>query len=85
MNGREEYITTEITRSRGGTARKKREAQRKERGSLGVRGVGDSRPRARGPFSLGRWATRFCVFFTSKTSRRLIRAQLLDPLSTNLL
>ena len=84
MNGKEEYITTEITRSRGGgTAKKKREAQRKERGSLGVRGVGDSRPRARGPFSLGHWAALFCVFFTPKTSRRLIKAQLLDPLSTN--
>ena len=83
MNGREEYITTEITRSRGGTARKKREAQRKERGSWDARGVGDSRPQARGPFSLGRWATRVYVFFIPKTSRRLIRAQLLDPLSTN--
>ena len=36
MNGREEYITIEITQRRGEggrTAKKKREAQRKERGS----------------------------------------------------
>ena len=39
-------------------------------------------PRARGPFSLGRRAVWFCVFFSPKTSRRPIRAQLLDPLST---
>ena len=32
MNGREEYITIEITQSRG-TPKKKREAQRKEGGS----------------------------------------------------
>ena len=29
------------------------------------------------------WAVRFCVFFTLETSRHLIRAQLLDPFSTN--
>ena len=67
----------------GGTAKKEREAQRTERGFWGVKGVGDSHPRARGPFSLGRWTARFCVFFTPKTSRRLIRTQLLDPFSTN--
>ena len=66
-------------------AKKKEEAQRKERGSWDARGDGDSRPWARESFSLGRWAIRFCVFFTPKTSLRLIRAQLLDPLSTNLL
>ena len=81
MNGREGYITTEITQSRG--TGKKKKAQRKERGSWDARGVGSSRPRARGPFSLGRWAIRFCVFSTPKTSHCLIRAQLLDPLSTN--
>ena len=34
MNGREEYITTEITQKKGGGAakKKKREAQRKEEG-----------------------------------------------------
>ena len=36
-----------------------------------------------GSFSLGCWAALFCVFFTLKTSRRFIRTQLLDPLSTN--
>ena len=55
MNGREKYIITEITQSGGkGTTKKKREVQRKERGSWDARGVGDSRPQARGPFSLGR-------------------------------
>ena len=81
MNGREEYIITEITQSGGGRRRRR---LRERREALGVaRGVGDSRPRMRGPFSLRRWAARFCVFFTRKTSRRLIRAKLLDPLSTN--
>ena len=41
MNGREEYITTEITQRRRGTTKKKREAQRKEGGSdLTERGWG---------------------------------------------
>ena len=84
MNGGEGYITTEISqREGGGTAKKKEEAQKKERGSQDARGVEDSRPRARGPFFLGRWAARFCVFFTPKTSSRLIRTQLLHPFSTN--
>ena len=51
INEREGYITTEITQSREGG---KKKAQRKERGSWDVRGVGSSCPRARGPFSLGR-------------------------------
>ena len=55
MNGREGYITIEITQSMGRGGRKKK-AQRKERGSWDVREVGSSRPWARGPFSLGRWA-----------------------------
>ena len=83
INGREGYITTEITHSSGRRKKESREAQRKERGSWDARGVGSSRLRARGPFSLGRWAVRFCVFFTPETSRRLIRVQPLDPLSTN--
>ena len=81
LNEREGYITTEIIQSRG--TKKKKKAQRKERGSWDARGVGSSRLRARGPFSLGRWAIRFCVFFTPKISRRFIRAQLLDPFSIN--
>ena len=83
MNGREGYITTEITHSSGRRKKESREAQRKERGSWDARGVGSSRLRARGPFSLGRWAVRFCVFFTPEISRHLIRTQLLDPFSTN--
>ena len=83
MNGGEGYITIEISQREEGTAKKKKEAQKKERGSWDARRVGDSRPRAKGPFSLGCWATRFCVFFTPKTSRCFIKAQLLDPLSTN--
>ena len=48
MNGREEYITKEITqKGEGGTARRKREAQRWGRGSRKARGVGDSSPQAR--------------------------------------
>ena len=56
MNEREEYITREITqKGEGGTARRKREAQRWGRGSRDARGVRDSSPRARwsplpGPF-----------------------------------
>ena len=46
-------------------------------------GLAHSRPRAKGPLSLGRWVARFRVLFIPKTSRRLIRAQLLNPLSTN--
>ena len=46
-------------------------------------GLAYSRPRARGPFSLGCWTAWFYVPFIPKTSRRLIRAQLLAPLSTN--
>ena len=61
MNGREGYITTEITQSRRDG--KKKKALRKERGSWDARGVRSFRPRARGPFSLGRWTVRFCVFF----------------------
>ena len=48
-SGREGYITTEITQSKG--TGKKKKAQRKERGSWDARGVGSSRPRERGPFS----------------------------------
>ena len=62
MNGREGNITTEITQRMGRGGRKKK-AQRKERGSWDVREVGSSRPWARGPFSLGRWAVQSYVFF----------------------
>ena len=49
MNGREEYITTEITQSRGDE--EEEEAQRKGKGSWDARGVESSRPWERGPFS----------------------------------
>ena len=51
INGREGYIITEITQSKGDGKRK--EAQEKGRGSRDARGDGDSSPRANGPFSLG--------------------------------
>ena len=84
----ERNITTETTQRKEAN-KKKREAQKQggpEKGSRPLcdrEGLAHSRPRARGLFSLGCWAARFCVFFTPKTSRRLTRAQLLDPLSTN--
>ena len=74
---------------KGGTAKKEREAQKQgglETGRMLLcdqEGLAHSRPRARGPLSLGCWATRLCVFFIPKTSHHLIRAQLLDLLSTN--
>ena len=50
MNGREEYITTEITQRKGGR-RPRRRGRPRERKEAPVwpRGVGDSCPRARGP------------------------------------
>ena len=72
-----------------GTAKKEREAQKQGGLEKGMRllcdqeGLAHSRPRARGPFSLGHWGARFCVFFIPKINRRLIKTQLLDPLSTN--
>ena len=77
------YNNRDHSKRGGEAAKKKREAQRKERGSWDARGDGDSHPRAKEPFSLGRWTIRFYMFFTPKTSRRLIKAQLLDPLSIN--
>ena len=61
MNERGEYITTEITPIVGGGglgARKKKKKRRRPRerkkAPVSPRGVRDSRPRANGPFSLGR-------------------------------
>ena len=85
MNGREEYITTEITQSKGDDQEEEEGPKKGRRLLCDQKGLVHSCPRARGPFSLGRWAARFCVLFIPKTSRRLIKAQLLDPLSTNLL
>ena len=62
---------------------------RREQSSWEARGDGNSYPRTRSPFPLGRRAVRFGVLNSyliidnSHTSRRPIRAQLLDPLSTN--
>ena len=87
MNGRDEYITKEITRKgEGRTARRKREAQRWGRGSRDVRGVGDSSPRARWsplPGPIGSSDLERFSFPPFRTSCRLIRSQLLDPFSTN--
>ena len=55
MNGGVGYITTEISQ--------KEETQEKERGPWDAREVGDSSPRARGPFSLEPWAARSWAFF----------------------
>ena len=61
INGRVEYIISEISQKGGGGW--KEEAQEKERGPWDARGVGNSSPRARGPFSLGPWAVRSYTFF----------------------
>ena len=55
MNGREGYITTEISQREG--RKKKKSPEKREKGSWDARGVGSSHPRTRGPFSLGRKAT----------------------------
>ena len=77
MNQEEGYITSEISQNRGGKS------------SWEAKGVKNSHPRTRSPFPLGCRAVRFCVLNSyliiahSQTKRRPIRAQLLDPLSTN--
>ena len=82
MNGGEGYIATEISQ-------KRRRKERRKKGSWEARGAGSSHPRTRSPFSLGCRAVWFYVLSSyliiarSQTSRRPIRAQLLDPLSTN--
>ena len=77
------YNNKDLTKEKGGTAKRRKEAQKKEMGSWGTRGVGGSRPQARGPFSLGRWAARFCVFSPLKQVVTSSKPQLLDSLSTN--
>ena len=82
MNRKEGYITIEISQERG--EEEEEGGPEKGRRLLCDReGLAHRRSRARSPFSLGRWVARFCVLFIPKISRRLIRAQLLDPLSTN--
>ena len=78
MNIREGYITTKISQEKG-----RRGPEKGRRPLCDREGLAHPCPRTWGPFSLGRWAARFCVFFTPKTSHRLIRVQLLDPFSTN--
>ena len=69
MNERKKYITTEITQSGGGEGDGQEEEGGPEKGRRLLcdrEGLAHSRPRVRGPFSLGRWAARFCVLFTQK-------------------
>ena len=75
MNGRVEYITKEISQ--------KEETQENERGPWDARGVEDSSPRARVPSPWDLGLSDPVRFSPLKTSRRFIRAQLPDPLSTN--
>ena len=84
MNGREEYITTDITQREG-----RRGGQEEEKGPKKGRrllcdreelGIPVLERRVPSPWDVG---PRLCVFFTPEISHRLIRAQLLDPLSTN--
>ena len=77
MNGREEYITTEITQSKRKNEGEEEGLEKGER-LLGCERSWEFPSSGEVSFSLGRWAIRFCVFFTPKTSRRLIKAQLLD-------
>ena len=82
MNGREEYITTEITQSKGDD-QEEEEGPKKGRRLLCDReelGIPVLERRVPSPWDVG---PRLCVFFTPEISHRLIRAQLLDPLSTN--
>ena len=80
----EEDISQERSHREGGW-RKEKEPQEKERGPWDARGVGDSSPRAKVSFSL-RPLGRPILYVSPpplRTSRRLIRAQLPYPLSTN--
>ena len=70
MNGGVGYITTEI--SQKGDGLEEGGLGENEKGPWDARGARDSSPRARGPFSL-----------LPGTLGRLIKTQLLDPLSTN--
>ena len=83
MTGGEGYITTEISQRMGDDQEGEGGPEKGRRLLCDREGLAHSYPRARGPFSLERWAARFCVLFIPKTSRRLIKAQLLAPLSTN--
>ena len=56
MKGREEYITTETTQ-RGEDQEGEGGPETGRRLLCDRKGLAHLRPRARGPFSLGRWAT----------------------------
>ena len=66
MNGREGYIITEISQRMGDGQEGKGGPEKGRRLLCDREGLAHSRPRVRGPFSLGRWAARFCVLFTQK-------------------
>ena len=83
MNRREGYITTEISQEKGEGEEEEGGPETRRRLLRDREGLAHSRPQARGPFSLERWAARFCVPFIPKTSGHLIKAQLLASLSTN--
>ena len=64
MNRREGYITTEISQRMGDDQEGEGGPEKGRRLLCDREGLAHSRPRARGPFSLGCWAARFCVLFT---------------------
>ena len=66
MNGREGYIITEISQRMGDDQEGEGGPEKGRRLLCDREGLAHSRPRVRGPFSLGRWAARFCVLFTQK-------------------
>ena len=61
MNGGEGYKTTEILQRREGEKEKAKTERRRKRGSWETRGVGNSHPRTRSPFSLGERVVWSCV------------------------
>ena len=81
MNERKGYIITEITQSMGDG--EEEEGPEKGERLLGCEWSWEFPSSGEGSFLLRTFPVRFRVFFTSKTSRRLIRAQLLDLFSTN--
>ena len=83
MNGGGGYITKEISQ-KGGREKETEKGPRKRREALGMReelGILVLRRGFPSPWDL--WAVRSCTLFPLRASRRLIRAQLSNPLSTN--
>ena len=81
MNGRKGYIITEITQSRGDGEEEK--GPEKGEMLLGCEWSWEFPSSGEGSFLPGTFSVQFSVFFTPKTSCRLIKAQLLDLFSTN--